>query len=208
MNRGTINILIIGVGGQGVLLASEIAAVTFAMAGYDVKMSAAGGISQRGGTVYSHIRIGEKIYSPLIPAGKADILVAMELSEISGWLRYLKKQCLVILLNKQILSRKITSGLYKYIDNLKDEVRIRCKRVLEITYNEIDRDFKNRKTANIFMLGALSNYFSVRKEYWLKAIKEKVSFQMRDLNLASFDLGRRKFRDNSVFKDVRRKMKR
>lgn len=188
-----INILISGVGGQGILLASEIVAETFVKAGYDVKESSAHGMAQRGGSITSHIRIGEKIYSPLISKGEANILIAMELTEAYRSIEYLRKDGLIILLDREIYPGIVTSGPYKYPKDLKSEIRKRRKRVLEISYGEIVKDLENIKTTNMFMLGVLSNHFSVKKVYWLKTIREKVPSQMRNLNLTAFQLGRRKF---------------
>lgn len=193
MKENTINILIAGVGGQGVLLASNVASETFVKAGYDVKMSAVRGMAQKGGPMLSHLRIGKKIHSPLISKGEANILVGMELVEATRSIEYLERDGLIILLDRKILPSIVASGVYRYPKNLKKEIKKRCKSVLEISYDEIVKELKDIKMANMFMLGVLSNYFSVRKEYWLKTIKEKVPLQMRDLNLTAFELGRRKF---------------
>ena len=180
IKENIINMLIVGVGGQGVVLAADIVSLAFVKAGYDVKMSASYGMAQRGGSVVAHIRIGKKIYSPLVARGEADIIMAMELREGYRYAEYLRK-----------------SGLIMLLDNgselLKGEIRKTCRRVLEISYKEIMRDFKNIKPANVFMLGALSNYFSIKKRYWVEAIKEKVPLHFRDLNLSAFEKGKKKF---------------
>lgn len=175
-----INILIVGVGGQGVVLAADIVSLAFVKAGYDVKMSASYGMAQRGGSVVAHIRIGRKVYSPLIAKGEADVMMAMELREGYRYADYLRK-----------------SGLIMLLDNgpeaLKGEIRKVCKKILRIPYKEIMQDFRNIKSANIFMLGALSNYFSIRKRYWAEAVKEKLPLHFRDLNLSAFEKGKKKF---------------
>lgn len=196
MKENIINILIAGVGGQGVLLASNVASETFVKAGYDVKMSAVRGMAQEGGPMLSHLRIGKKIHSPLISKGEANILVGMELVEAIRSIEYLERDGLIILLDRKILPSIVASGVYRYPKNLKKEIKKRCKSVLEISYDEIVKELKDIKMANMFMLGVLSNYFLVRKEYWLKTIKEKVPLQIRDLNLTAFELGRRKFPNN------------
>lgn len=183
-------------GGQGVLLASNVASETFVKAGYDVKMSAVRGMAQEGGPMLSHLRIGKKIHSPLISKGEANILVGMELVEAIRSIEYLERDGLIILLDRKILPSIVASGVYRYPKNLKKEIKKRCKSVLEISYDEIVKELKDIKMANMFMLGVLSNYFLVRKEYWLKTIKEKVPLQIRDLNLTAFELGRRKFPNN------------
>jgi indolepyruvate ferredoxin oxidoreductase beta subunit len=192
------NILVVGVGGQGILLASRIMAETFTKAGYDVKMSCTLGMSQRGGSVCSHIRIGEKIYSPLIPEGEADILVGMELLEVSRWLKYLKRQTSIILLDREIYPNTVNSKIHKYPKDLKDEIQKCCKKFLTISYNEIANDLRDIKTANMFMLGILSNRFLIKKKYWLEAIKEEVPPRMKNLNLGAFELGRKKFSKNRL----------
>lgn len=179
-----INILIVGVGGQGVVLAADIVSLAFVKAGYDVKMSASYGMAQRGGSVVTHIRIGQKIYSPLVARGEADIVMAMELNEGYRYAGYLRDSGLIMLLDKGA-------------ENLKDKIRKICRRPLEISYKEIMRDLESIKPANVFMLGALSNYFSIKKRYWVEALKEKVHLHLRDLNLTAFNLGRNRVKDKN-----------
>lgn len=174
------------------LLASEIISETFLKVGYEVKMSAAYGMAQRGGSILSHIRIGKKIYSPVIPKGEADILVAMELIEAARGMDFLKKDGLIMLLNQQIFPNAITLGVHRYPRNLKEKMKKRCKTLLEISCEETARALRSIKTVNIFILGVLSNYFSVKKKYWCKTIREKIPSQMINLNLAAFELGRHK----------------
>lgn len=200
MKKKVINILISGVGGQGVLLAGEVVATTFVEAGHDVKMTAAHGMAKRGGSICSHIRIGKKIYSPLISKGDADILVGMELAEACRYVEYLKRDGLIILLDREICPSLATSRPYKYPRDLKSKIRKSTKNVLEISYSGIANGLQEVKTANIFLLGVLSNYFSVKRECWLKAIIKEVPPQMRDLNLTVFELGRRRFLKNTRWK--------
>lgn len=195
LKKNIINILIAGVGGQGVLLASEIVAETFARQGYDVKLTAAHGMAQRGGSICSHIRIGKKIYSPLISKGEADILVGMELAETYRCMEYLKKDGLVILLDREIHPSLTTSGAYRYPRSLKGKIRKRASRLLEISFSEITNDLPDIKASNIFLLGILSNYFSVKRARWLETIEREVPPQMRDLNLSVFKMGYEKFRN-------------
>ena len=146
-------------------------------------------MAQRGGSVISHIRIGKKIFSPLVSKEEADILVAMELKEACRCVEYIRPGSLMMFLE----------GPREYPEDLKNKIKKRCKKVLEISYSEITNCLKNIKTVNIFMLGALSNYFSIKKEYWSRAIREKVPLETRDLNLAAFELGRKKFHNNKKF---------
>lgn len=186
------NILISGVGGQGILLASQIVAEAFVRADYDVKTSVALGMSQRAGSVCSHIRAGKKIYSPLISKGDAEIVIAMELLEIATWLEYLKRDGLVMLLDRLIISGIIKPSLYEYISNLKDSIRKNTRYLYEISDTETSKELKDIKTANIFMLGALSSYLPIKEKHWLAAIKKTVPQNTKKLNLVAFELGQRK----------------
>lgn len=175
------------------LLAGEIVAQTFAKAGYDVKISSAHGMSKRGGSICSHIRIGKKLYSPLISRGRADILVGMELLEVCRWVEYLKKRGLAILLDREIYPPSLaTSQSNRYPKDLKKRIAKSTKRVIWLTYAEIVKDLKDIKTINMFILGVLSSHFSLKKGYWLEAIREKVPLEVLNLNLTAFELGRKK----------------
>jgi indolepyruvate ferredoxin oxidoreductase beta subunit len=186
------NILISGVGGQGILLASQIVAEAFVSADYDVKTSVALGMSQRVGSVCSHIRAGKKIYSPLISKGDAEIVIAMELLEIATWLGYLKRNGLVILLDRLIMSGIIKPSLYEYINNLKDLIRKNTRYLSKISDTEISNELNDIKTANMFMLGTLSCYLPIKEKHWLAAIKKIVPPNTKKLNLVAFKLGQRK----------------
>ncbi|OGW75983.1 MAG: hypothetical protein A2Z72_04595 [Omnitrophica bacterium RBG_13_46_9] len=196
MKNSNINILICGVGGQGILLASEIITAVFVTSGYDVKSSCAHGMAQRGGPVISHIRIGKKIYSPVISEKQADILIGMELLETSRALNYIKKNGLIILFDRRILSEIDTTGKNGFAGDLKNRIKKKHKRVLEISRNEMANGLKNIKAVNMFMLGVLSDHFPVKKECWSRIIAKEVPPKTRDLNLTAFELGRARSRDN------------
>lgn len=193
LKNSTINILVSGVGGQGILLVGEIAAEAFAAAGYDVKTSAAHGMAMRGGSICSHLRIGKKIHSPLIPKGEADILIAMEVLEAARCLSYLKGGGLIILLDKVILAGVKSSGVDKEIMAIRKRIDEACQEVLKISYEEVAKQIPDIRTANIFMLGILSGCFSVKKESWLRAIKEKIPAKVKNINILAFNLGRETF---------------
>lgn len=186
------NILISGVGGQGVLLASQVVSGVFVMADYDVKTSVALGMSQRVGSVCSHIRAGKKIYSPLISKGEAGIVIAMELLEIATWLGYLKKNGLVILLDKLIMPGIIKPSMRAYISNLKNSIQNNTRYFFEISDTEISNALEDIRTTNMFMLGVLSCCVPIKERYWLEAVKQVVHSKMIKLNLAAFELGRSK----------------
>jgi len=189
----SLNILIVGVGGQGVILLSDIIAEVFFKAGYNVKKSELGGVAQRGGSVISHLRIGKKIYSPLIPKGKVDILIGMELLEAYRWMEYLKKNGLMIILNRQISSSALSSGQGGYPADLKSKMRAKYKNVEEISWDEISKYLSNTRFANTFMLGVLSNYFPFKIRDWQRVMKEKLPLESIDLDLTAFSASRNKF---------------
>lgn len=183
IKKDEFNILILGVGGQGVLLGGEIISSTFVKAGYDVKMSASHGMAQRGESVVCHVRIGKKVFSPLVPRGRAHILVALELTEIDRYAEYLKKDGMIIFFDG------FTKSPTK---DFKNAIEKGCRKTLKISYNETIKDLKDIKAINVFMLGILSRYLPLNKKTWLKTIEEKAPFYNMDKSLASFKLGRRK----------------
>jgi len=188
MNKDIFNILITGRGGQGVVLAGDVISLAFLKAGYDVKLSSSHGMAQRGGQVISHIRIGKKIFSPLISKEEVDVLMAMEISRPDTWMEYLAKGGLALFLNgKDDISR-----------DFKNVIKKRDGWFMEIPYSKL-KDLENIKTANMFMLGVLSSHFSIKKKYWLEAIREKVPRRMKDLNLSAFKLGQREFCSKRLF---------
>jgi len=191
--KRSINILIVGVGGQGVILLSDIIAKVFFKAGYNVKKSEVRGIAQRGGSVISHLRIGRKICSPLIPKGEADILIAMELLEASRWMEHLKKSGLIIILYRKISLSGISSGEFRYPTDLKNKIRTKFKNIEEVSWDEISTYSGNAGLANMFILGILSNYFSFKIRDWQRAMKENLPPKSFDLNLSAFSVGRSKF---------------
>jgi indolepyruvate ferredoxin oxidoreductase beta subunit len=186
-----LNILIAGVGGQGVLLLGDIIARVLVSEGYDVKASALRGMAQRGGTIFSHIRSGKRIYSPLIPKGKADILVALELIECTRQVEYLKKDGWVFFVDRYmpqgIAKGSITEVSGDIIKGLKENFKARA---VQIPYARTVKNLKNVKMVNIFILGVLSNYFSINNISWLKAIAETFSGNMKGANFSVFSAGR------------------
>lgn len=194
----SIDILVVGVGGQGIVLLSDIIAEVFFKAGYNVKKSELGGLAQRGGSVISYLRIRkirEKIYSPLISEGKVDILIGMELLEAYEGMEYLKKNGLMIILDKQIPSSTLFSGQSRYPADLKSKMGAKYKNIEEISWSQISKYLSNTRSVNMFILGVLSIYFPFRVKDWQKAMKEKLPTESLDSNLIAFAAGRDKFRN-------------
>ncbi|MBU1727675.1 MAG: indolepyruvate oxidoreductase subunit beta [Candidatus Omnitrophica bacterium] len=186
-----INILIAGLGGQGVLLAGDIISRALLNEGYDVKASALRGMAQRGGMMLSHIRAGKKVYSPLIPKGRVDILVALELEECIKQVEYLKKAGSVFFLDRYMPAREAKGrkikGPHSIIKSLKENFG---NRAVQIPYDRALNNSRNVKTLNMFMLGVLSRYLFINKSSWFKSINETFSRNMRDDNLSAFSAGR------------------
>ena len=189
MNRKT-NILMVGVGGQGVLLASEILSDVMMNAGYDVKKSEVHGMAQRGGSVTSHVIFGDKVYSPIIRKGEADILFSFEILETMRYLDFLKKDAAILVNNQKILPPSVSMGKAKYPDNSVDTLTSRFADVRIIDALDIATQAGNPKAVNVVFIGALSKQFDVPEDLWLKAIEKSLPPKLVPLNIKAFGLGR------------------
>lgn len=189
----TTNILIAGVGGQGVVLASDILATAALRRGYDVKKSEIHGMSQRGGAVFSHVRYGQKVYSPIIPRGEVDILLAFEMLEALRWINHLRPGGTAILSTEQIPPPVVfTSKSLRYPSDLRDKLRQAVGHLIEVDAIGQAEALGDRRMANVVMLGALSEYLDFQPEEWREAIKACVRPALVDKNLAAFEAGRRR----------------
>ncbi|MBU0519477.1 indolepyruvate oxidoreductase subunit beta [bacterium] len=189
-NNKTINVLIVGVGGQGVLLASQILSDVALQAGNDVKKSEVHGMSQRGGVVSSHVRFGPKVYSPLIPNGQADVILAFERAEALRWAHELKPDGNMIV-NDQKLIPPIASGTqYQYPDDALDQLTDKIKSLKVLNAGQISEELGNPRLANTILLGALSLTQKFEADLWRDVIKRRVPPKTIDLNLKAFDEGR------------------
>ncbi|MCL7486964.1 MAG: indolepyruvate oxidoreductase subunit beta [Desulfobulbaceae bacterium] len=184
------NILFSGVGGQGILLASELTAYAQLAAGFDVKKSEVHGMAQRGGSVVAHLRYGEKIYSPLIEPGKADIQVAFEELEAARYLPYLHKNSAVVVNTQKILPPAVATGKTSYPTNILDELRNRDIRVVALDAFAVARDIGELRTANVVMVGAMSHFLAVSPQIFLEVIDQRVKQQFREVNKKAFAAGR------------------
>ncbi|MDR7434097.1 MAG: 2-oxoacid:acceptor oxidoreductase family protein [Armatimonadota bacterium] len=188
------NLLIVGVGGQGVVLASDIVAAVCLRHGYDVKKSEVHGMAQRGGVVYSHLRYGPKVHSPLIERGRADALLALEWSEALRWLPYLRPGgVLVVDMVRSIppialRDRMTWKSAYPPMDV--DQVRALQVEVCACNAGQLAEELGNRKVANTILLGILSNLLEFSQEEWEEALSAVVPPHTVDINLQAFRLGR------------------
>ena len=186
----TKNIMIVGVGGQGSLLASKLLGHLLLMQGYDVKVSEVHGMSQRGGSVVTYVRYGDKVYSPVIDRGEADYIVSFEILEAARWLPYLRKDGQIVTNLQQIDPMPVITGATTYPEGLIDKMLAAGAEVDAIDALSLAEQAGSSKAVNIVLMGRLSKYFDIPAETWKQAISECVPEKFRELNLKAFDLGR------------------
>lgn len=182
------SIKLVGVGGQGTILAAKVLSTTLLRAGYDVKMSEIHGMSQRGGSVSSEIRYGETVYSPVIEKGHADILVAFEQMEAARYMDYLSKDGLLIVNDYKVDSMITLSGKTPYPKGILDVITKQVESHV-IDAHTIAEELGNARTMNIIMLGALSTILDDKHLDFKTSILEHVKPKYHDLNLEAFDRG-------------------
>ena len=185
------NILFAGVGGQGILLASEITAYALLSAGYDAKKSEVHGMAQRGGSVTAQLRYGDKVYSPLIEPGKADILISFELMETARYLPYLHKESKVIVNTQQIKPPAVANGQIEYPVNALDSITAHGIEVVRVDAFDIARDAGEAKAANVVMVGAMSTFLPMDVGAYEEIINTRVPERFREVNLKAFAAGRK-----------------
>jgi indolepyruvate ferredoxin oxidoreductase, beta subunit len=184
----TKNILLVGVGGQGTILASKILTQGLIEAGYDVKMSEIHGMAQRGGSVSTQVRYGEKVFSPIIGKGEADILVSFEMMEALRWLEYLKPTGKIIVNDYQIPSAPILMGKSEYPEGVIDKIADKADTTV-IHAAKIAKEIGNPKTMNVVLLGALVKAMSLDQIDWEKFVELNVKPKTIALNLEAFRKG-------------------
>lgn len=182
------NIMIVGVGGQGTLLASRILGCVAINEGYDVKVSEVHGMSQRGGSVVTYVKYGEKVYSPIIGKGEADIILAFELLEAYRALPYLKKGGKMIVNTQSINPMPVITGAAKYPENLEEKLSKACS-LTALDALDIAQNAGNIKAVNVVLIGVLAKSTDVSYEKWIEALKATVPEKFIDLNLKAFDMG-------------------
>lgn len=183
------NILLVGVGGQGIILASKILSSGLIDAGYDVKMSEVHGMAQRGGSVTTQVRYGEKVYSPIIGKGQADIIVAFEKVEALRWLEYLKPDGKIVINNYKIPSATVLSGKEKYPQGIIEKIKAEFNNTSVVDAADEALKLGNIKAQNIIMLGALVKALNLENIDWIKAVKENVKEKFADLNIKAIEKG-------------------
>ena len=187
----TTNILLAGVGGQGILLASEVLSEVCLMAGLDVKKNEIHGMSQRGGSVVSHVRYGEKVYSSIIPEGEVDILFSFEMMETCRYLPMLRDNGRVVVNDWRIAPPSVALGKQTYPENLVERIQQQFPQTRVVDGLTIALETGNAKTVNTVLLGALSNILDFEYDMWLTALNKMVPEKLLDVNLKAFEAGRK-----------------
>ena len=185
------NVLLAGVGGQGVLLGSEVLAEVAALAGFAVKKSEVHGMAQRGGSVVSHLRFGPEVFSPLISRGAADYLVSFERLETLRYLDFLHAGSVVLVNNQQIVPLPVAVGKAVYPVDIEARLLATGVRSCFVEGHAIALAAGNAKAVNAVILGALSAIMSFAPALWEEALRHQLPARLLDLNLRAFALGRR-----------------
>ena len=186
----TKNIIIVGVGGQGSLLASKLLGQLLLSEGYDVKVSEVHGMSQRGGSVITYVRFGDKVYSPVVDKGEADFIVSFEILETARWISYLKPNGQIVTNTQQIDPMPVITGAATYPENLVEKMRAKGFKVDAMDCLSLARKAGSQKAVNIVLLGRLSHYFDIPQDSWQAALKACVPAKFLELNKKAFELGK------------------
>jgi indolepyruvate ferredoxin oxidoreductase beta subunit len=184
----TKSVLLVGVGGQGTILASKILSTGLVEAGYDVKMSEIHGMAQRGGSVSTQVRYGDEVFSPIIGRGEADILVSFESMEALRWLEYLKPNGKVVVNDYQIPSAPILMGKADYPDGVIDMIKGKANTSV-VDAEKIAKELGNIKVMNIVLLGALVKAMDLTDIDWEEVVRSNVKEKFIDINIKAFRAG-------------------
>ena len=186
----TTSIMIVGVGGQGTLLASKLLGNVLLQQGYDVKLSEVHGMSQRGGSVVTYVRYGDKVYSPVVDLGEADYILSFELLESARWIGYLKKGGKLITNTQRTYPMPVITGAMAYPEDIPDKLAAKAD-VIALDALPLAEQAGSAKAVNVVLIGVLSRLMPFPEEVWLKAIEETVPQKFQEMNKKAFQLGRR-----------------
>jgi indolepyruvate ferredoxin oxidoreductase beta subunit len=186
----TMNLFLCGVGGQGILLASEVISSACMKSGFDVKQSEVHGMAQRGGSVISHIRFGKKVYSPLIEPGDADIVVSFEMLEALRYLPYMNKNTKVIVNTQKILPSPVATGADTYPPDVLEQLMQKGLAVFAVDAFEVAKAAGETRAVNMVLVGALSIFLTLQEKVFLDVISERIPEKIRKVNIEAFLRGR------------------
>jgi len=188
LNR-EIDVLMVGVGGQGAILASKILAQVAQDQGFEVKVSEIHGMAQRGGSVVTHVRIGDKVHAPIISEGQADVILAFEQLEALRWVHYLKPGGTMVINDQTIAPVPVILGLQKYPAGIIAEIKKRVPDTVAVNALDMARQSGNDKATNVVLMGVLAGRMEIAKEAWLTALEKKVPAKFLEINKKAFELG-------------------
>ncbi|NMA55159.1 MAG: indolepyruvate oxidoreductase subunit beta [Firmicutes bacterium] len=184
------NVLLVGVGGQGTLLAARILSGVLQQGGYDVKMSEVHGMSQRGGSVVTFVRYGDRIYSPLVEKGTADLILSFEKMEALRWLPYLKPGGTVVVNDFALLPAPVLMGKAEYPYNALEILKEQAETLIVLDAAKVAmEEAGNIRTQNVALLGALASHMDIDTEIWQQVIRESVPPKTVEANLKAFAAG-------------------
>ena len=190
MSDTTVSVVLCGVGGQGILLASEIVAQAARIAGYDVKTNEVHGMAQRGGSVVAQIRYGKQVHSPLVQEGTAAVIGALENIEALRYAQYLAPDGLVVVNSQVMVPVTVSMGVAAYPADAEARLKAKFPNLVYFDAGSIASELGNIRCANVVTLGAVSNALDLPEDAWKKAIETSVKPQFVELNLKAFEAGR------------------
>jgi len=187
--KGTMSILLVGVGGQGTILASKILSEVATRQGFDVKMTEIHGMAQRGGSVVTQVRMGEKVYSPLIEPGQADYIVAFEQLEGLRWMHYLNDRGTIIVNTQRINPMTVITGTAEYPGDALEQIKAGAPNMVQLNALEIANRLGNMRVVNVVLLGAMAKQTTIAKDDWLAALEATVPARFLEMNRQAFLAG-------------------
>ena len=185
----TKSIMLVGVGGQGTLLASRILGNTLLAQGFDVKVSEVHGMSQRGGSVVTYIKYGDKVYSPVIEKGEADVIVSFEVLEAARWLPYLKKGGKLVTNTQQIEPMPVITGAMEYPADIVEKIKAKGIDITALDALSLANEAGSSRAVNVVLMGVISTMMDFPADAWKKALEECVPQKALDINRKAFSLG-------------------
>mgnify|MGYP002797558682 FL=1 len=185
----TKSIMIVGVGGQGTLLASRLLGAALISVGYDVKVSEVHGMSQRGGSVVTYVKYGDKVDSPIVQKGQADLILAFEQLEAARWLPFLKTDGTIIANTQQIDPMPVVTGVATYPDGVLDAIRETGVKLRDVDALSLAVEAGSAKAVNVVLIGVMAAHMDIDRAVWEQAIRETVPAKFLEMNLKAFDLG-------------------
>lgn len=184
------SIMIVGVGGQGTLLASRILGNMLMNQGFDVKVSEVHGMAQRGGSVVTYVKFGDRVYSPVVEEGEADIIMSFEKCEAGRWLSYLKKGGKMLVNDQAIAPMPVITGAAKYPEDVLEGIRAAGADLTVMDALAIAEEAGNAKAVNVVLIGKLASMLPFEESCWIQALKECVPSKFLELNLKAFQMGK------------------